>query len=251
MNLEDSLVVRNARLVAAMLGAERDPERCRRDLVALAGPQLERADVTARARVALTLVRCAIAMGRLDEAAEWARSSRVPSLRARADVRARGDGPRREVLLARGEASQAAAVALGAVATAGRAGARRDEVVARLLAGRALAASGNAEIAKAELRQAAEDARRGGALALVGDAARELRRLGTRIPGANAPTAGAGELTGRERDVADLVIQGRSNKQVAADLFLSEKTVEGTLTRVYSKLGVRSRVELVRNLNAT
>ena len=49
--------------------------------------------------------------------------------------------------------------------------------------------------------------------------------------------------------MADLVVQGRSNKQVAADLYLSEKTVEGTLTRVYAKLGVRSRVELVRRFS--
>jgi len=82
----------------------------------------------------------------------------------------------------------------------------------------------------------------------VGDAARELRKLGTRIPGPNASAAPEGALTGRERDVADLVAQGRSNKQVAADLFLSEKTIESTLTRVYAKLGVRSRVELVRRL---
>ena len=70
-------------------------------------------------------------------------------------------------------------------------------------------------------------------------------------PAPTRPPTAPGELTGRERDVADLVVQGRSNKQVAADLFLSEKTVEGTLTRVYAKLGVRSRVDLVRRLNPT
>jgi DNA-binding NarL/FixJ family response regulator len=40
------------------------------------------------------------------------------------------------------------------------------------------------------------------------------------------------------------VAEGRSNKQVAAELFLSEKTVEHHLSRVYGKLGVRSRTEL-------
>lgn len=243
--VESNLVVRHARFQAAIAAAEREPERGRADLLALAGPQLEHVDLPARPRVALALVRCAIALGRLDEAAAWAAHS-IP----RSDTRvfaagaARAAAARAEVLLARDEASQAAAVALGAVATAAGAGARRDEVVARLLAGRALAAAGRTERAKAELRQAADDARSGGAFALVADAARELRRLGTRIPGAAA--ANDGELTGRERDVADLVVQGRSNKQVAADLYLSEKTVEGTLTRVYAKLGVRSRVELVR-----
>ena len=44
------------------------------------------------------------------------------------------------------------------------------------------------------------------------------------------------------------MVQGRSNKEVAAELFLSEKTIESTLTRIYAKLGVRSRVELTRRL---
>ena len=43
-------------------------------------------------------------------------------------------------------------------------------------------------------------------------------------------------------------IGGRSNKEVAAALFLSVKTVEVTLTRVYRKLGVRSRTELAARL---
>ena len=106
-------------------------------------------------------------------------------------------------------------------------------------------------MARAELRQVAADARRGGAHAVLGEAARELRRLGTRIPGPHAPAAGTSDprdLTERERDVTALVVQGRSNKEVAAELFLSEKTIESTLTRVYAKLGVRSRVELTRRL---
>ena len=46
------------------------------------------------------------------------------------------------------------------------------------------------------------------------------------------------------------VAGGRSNKQVAATLFLSEGTIENTLTRVYAKLGVRSRTQLTRALTA-
>ena len=73
---------------------------------------------------------------------------------------------------------------------------------------------------------------------------RELRRLGARVK----PAPARGELSERERDVADLVVQGRSNKQIAAALYVSEKTVEGALTRVYTKLGVRSRVGCTRRL---
>jgi DNA-binding CsgD family transcriptional regulator len=51
-------------------------------------------------------------------------------------------------------------------------------------------------------------------------------------------------LTPQEEAVAGLVAQGRSNKEVAAELFLSVKTVQYHLTRIYAKLGVRTRVEL-------
>ena len=52
------------------------------------------------------------------------------------------------------------------------------------------------------------------------------------------------DLTPREREIAELVAQGQANKQVAATLFLSEKTIEHHLSRVYAKVGVRSRTEL-------
>lgn len=54
----------------------------------------------------------------------------------------------------------------------------------------------------------------------------------------------AGLLTERELDVARLVVQGRTNRQVAASLYVSVRTVEVHLGRVFRKLGVRSRTEL-------
>jgi DNA-binding CsgD family transcriptional regulator len=55
-------------------------------------------------------------------------------------------------------------------------------------------------------------------------------------------------LTPAERGVADLVAEGRTNREVAAALFLSERTVATHLTHVYAKLGVRSRTELAHRL---
>jgi DNA-binding NarL/FixJ family response regulator len=55
---------------------------------------------------------------------------------------------------------------------------------------------------------------------------------------------GTAGLSTREREIADLVADGRTNKEVATMLFLSEKTVENNLSRIYTKLGVRSRTEL-------
>ena len=48
--------------------------------------------------------------------------------------------------------------------------------------------------------------------------------------------------------MAALVTAGRTNPEIAAELFLTVHTVEKALTRIYSKLGVRSRTELARKL---
>ncbi|AUG75166.1 LuxR family transcriptional regulator [Kitasatospora sp. MMS16-BH015] len=61
-------------------------------------------------------------------------------------------------------------------------------------------------------------------------------------------TPPAPELTAAERRIAGLVAEGATNREVAATLFLSVKTVEGTLSRIYRKLGVRSRTALARTL---
>jgi len=56
-------------------------------------------------------------------------------------------------------------------------------------------------------------------------------------------------LTQTERRVAELVGSGRSNQETAAELFMSVKTVEANLTRIYRKLSVRSRTELANHMN--
>jgi DNA-binding CsgD family transcriptional regulator len=56
-------------------------------------------------------------------------------------------------------------------------------------------------------------------------------------------------LTAAELRVAALVAEGRTNREVAAELFLGERTVASHLTHIYAKLGVRSRAELARRLH--
>ncbi len=65
----------------------------------------------------------------------------------------------------------------------------------------------------------------------------ELARVGLRRP---AP----GELTESELRVAELAAAGLTNREVAARLYVSPKTVEANLARVYRKLGIHSRAEL-------
>jgi DNA-binding CsgD family transcriptional regulator len=72
-------------------------------------------------------------------------------------------------------------------------------------------------------------------------AVEELGRIGGRAPA-------SGELTPVEQRVVELVAAGQTNREVAAALFLSTRTVEGHLSHAYAKLGVRSRVELARKL---
>ena len=90
--------------------------------------------------------------------------------------------------------------------------------------------------ARAALEEALEGLEAMGARLWAERARAELARIGGRAP--------SGGLTPTEERVADLVAEGRSNKEVADLLFVSVRTVEANLTRVYAKLGIRSRTEL-------
>ena len=68
---------------------------------------------------------------------------------------------------------------------------------------------------------------------------RELKRIGGRAPSPD-------ELTPAEERVAELVAEGRTNREVAAVLVVAVRTVESHLSHIYRKLGVRSRTELAR-----
>ena len=86
-----------------------------------------------------------------------------------------------------------------------------------------------------------------GAERLRAEAARELRRLGVRVAARQrrgAAGAGLAALSGRETEIADLVAEGRTNREIAGELFVSDKTVEGHLRNVFAKLGVSSRAEV-------
>ena len=60
------------------------------------------------------------------------------------------------------------------------------------------------------------------------------------------PASGWASLTPAERDVARLICEGLANKEVAARLFVSPRTVQAHLSHIYAKLGIASRVQLVQ-----
>jgi DNA-binding NarL/FixJ family response regulator len=81
-----------------------------------------------------------------------------------------------------------------------------------------------------------------GAASWAAKARSERARIGGRSPS-------AGALTPTEQRVAALVAEGRSTKEVAAALFVSPKTVDGHLSKIYAKLDVHSRTELAHRLS--
>jgi len=86
-------------------------------------------------------------------------------------------------------------------------------------------------------------------------AERELRKLGRRIHRRTRPgaTGGVGieSLTDRELQVARLVVDRKTNPEIAAELFLSQKTVEAHLHNIFHKMGVTTRTALARAVERT
>jgi len=95
------------------------------------------------------------------------------------------------------------------------------------------------------------------AAAALAEALAEFERIGAPLWAAQARAElararpvhrAAGELTATERRVTDLAAEGLTNREIAARLFLSPKTVEANLAKAYRKLGVRSKAELARRM---
>jgi DNA-binding CsgD family transcriptional regulator len=95
--------------------------------------------------------------------------------------------------------------------------------------------------AAAELERAAADAEGMGAGTIAELSRRALRSLGVRTWRRAATGA---PLTERELDVARLVAEGATNREIAQQLFLSPKTIERHVSNVFKKIGVRNRAEL-------
>jgi DNA-binding CsgD family transcriptional regulator/tetratricopeptide (TPR) repeat protein len=104
---------------------------------------------------------------------------------------------------------------------------------------------GDRDVAAARLRQAAELATRLGAQPLLQQITRLARRARIDLPhaaGQAGPVTPFG-LTSRELEVLRLVAAGRSNQQIAGELFISPKTASVHVSNILGKLGVTSRVE--------
>jgi DNA-binding CsgD family transcriptional regulator len=178
-----------------------------------------------------------VALGELEEAEKYLAPFEQSAVRlGRPWVLAGAGRLRGLVEAARGENEASSAHFAAAQAGFARADMPFERARTLLLAGEACRRSKQRAKARELLDEARSIFEAVGAAQWAAKANAELARLGTRNP--------ADALTGTERVVAELVVLGLSNREVADRAFVSVKTVEACLTRVYRKLGVRSRAAL-------
>jgi DNA-binding CsgD family transcriptional regulator/tetratricopeptide (TPR) repeat protein len=139
---------------------------------------------------------------------------------------------------AAGMKSLRAAVRLGSTAPP-----RLETIRALVELGAALRRANKRAEARKPLQEAADLARRGGALALYEKARTELAATGAR-PRREAFLSGPESLTPSERRIADLAAAGQSNREIGQTLFVTPKTVEYHLRNTYRKLDIETRAEL-------
>ncbi|WP_308315922.1 helix-turn-helix transcriptional regulator [Streptomyces sp. CC228A] len=232
----------------AALGAG-DPHRAREVLFAAGGgtdlPRLQPASLPEFLELLTAASLAAGAQAEAEQAAERslkeAECIDLPTRRAAA-LRASG-----RVAAHRGDAAAAARAFTDAAKESARPGAVLREVQGLLLAAPSARAAGDATGAARMWRRARRLAAEGGAVLLVALADRQRPQV---FGGPQDPAEGAGpesalaRLTGREREIAELVAEGLTNQAVASRLCLSPRTVESHVAWAYRKTGVTSRAAL-------
>jgi ATP/maltotriose-dependent transcriptional regulator MalT len=220
------------------------------------GPELPRMLPGLSCQMYDLLVRAAVSAGRRDVAEDFAARAEAAAPRLRLPV-ATGQSRRSRALclLVDGKPAEAARLALEAAECAEESNAVIEAARSRTLAGRALGEAGERDAAVAELKRARETFQACGALRFRDEVEQDLRRLGERVHrrtsrGKAGEEGGIDSLTGREREIAELVAAHKTNKEIAGELFLSEKTVETHLRNIFGKLGVKSRKQVARAISA-
>ncbi|HEX8103531.1 MAG TPA: AAA family ATPase [Solirubrobacteraceae bacterium] len=214
------------------------------------GPDMPLAAPAFRASFLKRLVRARLMLGDVDAAARAAEvaqeSAREGGLRFR---QAEADRASAAVALHTGDAARAVELAFAAVEHNAAVGAAMEVSRSLILAGRALAATGERERAREVLARAAADLDQRGAVRFRDAAEHQLRQLGHRIHRRSHTVSsqdGVGGLSNRELEIARLIVDRRTNRQIAEELFLSQKTVETHIRNIFNKLGADSRVEVAR-----
>jgi DNA-binding CsgD family transcriptional regulator len=247
-----------ARAAAILAVALLDAGESERAAAVLAGP-LDEEQFAAipgvwRAYLLELMTRCWLSLGHRVEAeaaaADAQASVSTAGLRSAEAMACRATAA---VALAGGDATTAVEQALLATELADTVGMPVEAALSRIIAGRALAELGDKDQAVRELERAAAALEGCGAARYRDAAQRELRQLGQHIHRRTQPGAainGVDALTGRELEIAELIVDRKTNAEIARELFLSKKTVETHIRNMFRKLDVSSRTELARTVEA-
>jgi DNA-binding CsgD family transcriptional regulator len=253
--LDDSVLTRGTHAHLGVLWADLgEVDRCLAAMRAVGMPEFPSIEPGRRSWMYAALARTELARGDREAAQRWVERgeaivgglglplSEAWLLHARAAI-----------ALEAGDPSAAASLALDGAGRAESIDVPLTAARCRTLAGTALVAAGRRDEGVAELTRAESELSQLGATRYRDEAARELRRLGERVSARQRRSSGEGldALSGREREIAERVAEGRTNREIGEQLFLSEKTVEGHLTRIFAKLGVTSRVEVAEAVGRT
>ena len=211
------------------------------ELAARYAEQLEWADPGVRDRLDIPLAEAYVAVGRPDDAmriSAWLRE--VGGRLGRPALT--GDAHRIDALAAAavGDLDGAAESARAAVAAHGSSPLRLELARSLLVLGQIERRRKARKQSRDALRRAQELATEMGHRPLLAEIERELPRVAAARSGA--------ELTATEQRVADLIAAGATNRDAAAALFVSVRTIETHVASIYRKLGVRTRAELARRL---
>jgi ATP/maltotriose-dependent transcriptional regulator MalT len=225
-------------------------------LSAAGGEELPRIASGWKANYFELLTRCWLSLGRSVEAERAARRASTTAAELGLPLtEAMAHRAAAAVALERGDPATAADRALASATAADGIGARVEAARARTLAGRAFRRADEPARAVAELERAVQQLDVCGAVRYRQEAERELRKLGQhvhrRTRSGNLNGAGVETLTQREVQVARLVLDRRTNPEIARELFLSIKTIETHLRTIFRKLDVSSRHEVARVIERT
>ncbi|MFI1195241.1 AAA family ATPase [Micromonospora sp. NPDC020750] len=216
---------------------------------------LPASDLCSQASWCEAMTRAELVAGRAELAAHWA--DRAAAVAAVLDL----PGHTGLALLARAQVlaaedpARAVATAQVAARELASAGMVVDAARARMVAVGPLAALGQVDDSYREIKAVQAAFEGWGAHRLARQAVVERRRLAARSsrragPDDREEAAGLNLLTRREGQVAVLVSQGLTNRRVAQELFVTEKTVEMHLSNIFAKLGVSSRAVVARLIGA-